>query len=429
MDNSISCSKGLRYRLIQEQKTVNQIGEKQADIVRTMIRAGKKVIDLSAGDLTRYKKDGYENRIATNHLINVAHERWDTYPGFASYPGKNEIDLRRKLKQSISNFLTKYCRFNFDPEHLMLGHSVSGCFGILHKALLNPQDEICAIEPSHYVHLYNSQLLMLQSKMVTIPSDPTLNWKPNLDELRRKITDHTKAIILENPTNPQGVIYNESTLKEIINFAGEYNLPILSDETYQLITFDGLKAKTLPSLAQDVPVIVISSMTKFLMKPGWCVGYAYFHDPKGKMSEFESASKLISNTSGFGSTRIPTPIMAAAARTYEDSMEDCFQMVKEVERKRDYTTKRLNEIPGLRFNKPQCALYGLVEITEIGEKNARWINDSNFCLDILQEEGVYFFAGSSYGQSAKGYFRTLLYRNMDVLQDAYSKLEKYLKTK
>ena len=67
MDNSLSCSKGLRYRLIQEQKLVNQTGAKQANIVRMMIRAGKRVIDLSAGDLTRYKEDGYENRIATNH--------------------------------------------------------------------------------------------------------------------------------------------------------------------------------------------------------------------------------------------------------------------------------------------------------------------------------------------------------------------------
>jgi aspartate/methionine/tyrosine aminotransferase len=311
----------------------------------------------------------------------------------------------------------------------MLGHSVSGCFGILHKALLNPQDEVCAIEPSHYAHLYNTQLLMLESKLVTIPSDPNLDWTPNFDVLKQSITHHTKAIILENPTNPQGVIYSERTLREIINIAGQYNLPILSDETYQQVTFDGLKAKTLPSLAQDVPVIVINSMTKFLMKPGWCVGYAYFHDPEGKMSELERASKLISNTSGFGSTRIPTPIMVAAARTFESSLEDCFQMVKSVEQKRNFTGQLLAEIPGIKFIKPQCALYGLIEIMDIGKQNSPWTTDWDFCLDILKTEGLYFFAGSSYGHSARGYFRTLLYRNLDILKIAYSKLDKYLKMK
>jgi aspartate/methionine/tyrosine aminotransferase len=424
----IKCSNGLKYRLKLPLSGTNPFWTKQDEVLQERVKAGEKVFDLQGGDLPRYDIDGFENKAATKHLIQVAEEKWDMYPGATVPPGVGN-DYRHRLRQAICDFLEKYTNVKFTPQHMFLGHAVSGCLWLLHTSLLSPGDEVLAVEPSHYILSYNSHVQMQQSKMVNIPSDPNNNWEINFDYLRKKIGERTRAIVIDNPANPQGVIYSEKTLKKLIDIAGEHDLPIISDEMYQLITFDGLKAKSIASLAGDVPVIVLGSMTKFLMKPGWCLGWACFHDPAERMTELENAAKLIANTQGIGTSRIPTPIMVAATRTFQDSMDDCFKMVKEVERRRDWTHKRLNEIEGITFDKPQCALYGLFRIDEIGENHSRWPDDLEFCYEALREGGLLMIAGSPFGKSAFGFSRTMLYRSIEVLEEAYDNLEEFMKTK
>lgn len=419
----IECSKGFKEWLKKDPSPTAKEGE----ILRKLAQDGKEIIDLGGASLPRYKD--LVNEVATKHLIQAATEEWGTYPGSSAPLGLKENAVYN-LRKAISGFLGKYCNISFTPERIIIGHATSGVFAMLHLALLNVGDEICAVEPSHYVMQESMPLPMLRAKMVTVSSDPENNWEPDLNEMRNKLNERTKAIVIAHPTNPTGVIYSDDTLKGLIEIADEYEVPIISDELYQLITYRGLKAKSLASLAGDVPVIVTGSMSKLFMKPGWCTGYACFHDPTGKIKEIEDAVKLLSNTPGFGGTRIATPILVAAARTYEDSIDHSFEKLRKVEQNIDFVYKRLNEIEGISLNiKPQCAFYGLFRIDEIGLKNSRWSDDYSFCCDILENEGLYFRPGSEYGKTSFGYARMLMYREKTVLEQALNKLERFMKTK
>jgi aspartate/methionine/tyrosine aminotransferase len=235
---------------------------------------------------------------------------------------------------------------------------------------------------------------------------------------------------MDHPTNPCAVIYSDKTLKQIVNIAGEHDLPIVADEMYQLVTYDGHKAKSVASFGGDVPVVILSSMSKFFMKPGWCFGFGAFYDPEDKIKEFKEAVIRLANLQGYPTSRIPTPIFVAAAKTYSDDegIEECFSKIRGLHKNLDFTYKRLNEIDGVSLQvKPQCALYALFRIDEIGQKNSRWPTDLEFVLDVLRDQGLSFFPGSMFGPSAKGYTRTLLYRNLDVLEEAYNRLEEFMK--
>jgi aspartate/methionine/tyrosine aminotransferase len=405
---------------------------KEEPVLTELRNSGKKIIDLGAGAVPRYKEDWTEgciSKVATECLVEAAKEEWGAYPLLSADLGIKENAIYN-LRQAIASFLKKYNGVDATLDDVMIGHGTSGCFAIMHLALLNPGDEMLSVEPSHYLVGEFKTVLMLQGNIVTAPSDPHRGWEPDFDALRCRITDRTKAIVVTQPTNPTGVIYSEKTLKQFVDIAGEHGLPVISDEMYQLITYDRLEAKSIVSVSGDVPVVITGSTSKFFRKPGWCVGYASFHDPAGKMEEFKKAAFMVSSTVGFGGTRVATPILVAAARMYSDEkgIDECFRWVRSLQAKRDFICKRINQIEGLSIVPPQAAFYGLFRVEEIGKKNSRWRDDYQFALEILKREGLRVFAAQKFGKSAFGCVRVLMYRKMSILEEALNKLEDFMKT-
>src|SRR5205807_207671 len=124
----------------------------------------------------------------------------------------------------------------------------------------------------------------------------------------------TKAIVLVHPNNPTGHIYSAKTRRFIIDLAGEHGIPIISDELYDLVTFDDNSAPSMASESADVPVITMTSFSKFFMAPGWRIGYIAFHDPSQKTKQIEDVSRRISQSYGHATSCIPLPILVAATR-------------------------------------------------------------------------------------------------------------------
>jgi aspartate/methionine/tyrosine aminotransferase len=406
---------------------------RRSEVLNELNRSRKKVIDLSPGELPRYKEDGFSNTFAYKHLTQVGKEGWGVYPS-ETQPhglGHTKEDARVALREAICNFLENYREVGFTQDHIFLGHGVSGCFTIINNVLLDPGDETLNIEPSHF---YGAGGLggvpIFGGVLVASSSDPNNRWEPDLDELRSKVSKRTKYLIIDHPTNPCGVIYSDKTLKKIIDIAGEYDLPFIVDEMYQLTSFDGLKVKSVASLSGDVPTIITSSTSKFWMLPGWSLGYACFQDPEGKIKEIEETCMRLANYQGFATSRIPTPILVAAARTFSDErvIEYCLKANEIVQKRRDFSYKRLNEIEGISMPiKPEVTHYGLFRVDEIGKEGSRWSNENEFALDMLKEEGVLLRPASGMGPSAFGYCRFLLYRSIEDLTEAWNKLERFMK--
>jgi aspartate/methionine/tyrosine aminotransferase len=259
---------------------------------------------------------------------------------------------------------------------------------------------------------------------VHFPCREEEEWKPDLDQLRGALTNRTKAIVIVSPSNPCGTVYSDKTLKDIIDIAGEHNLPIISDEIYGLLTFDGVEAKSVAYLAGDVPVIVLNGMAKIFQRTGWYIGYVCFHDPKEQITEIKNTVKQVARLYGRYSTRIPTPVVYAAAKAYEGNLDAAEEMLGKLQERRDYTMKRLNEIEGISCVKPKAALYAFPRVDAIGKA---WKTDDAFIHDMIKEEQVRFTAGRAFGKLGLGHFRTLLMPDMKTLEAVYDRLERFMK--
>jgi len=370
-------------------------------------------IDLTEGDPVIF---GHVNQSISDSLVEAAEGGWHMYP--------EQSPWRDELRKAISSFEKRHRNIEYNPEDVIIGPGVAGCFQILHYSLLEPGSEMVVIEPAHYLLGPTSYWYYFQSRVVTSPCSEDEEWEPEVEELRSKITSRTKGIVIVNPNNPTGAVYSERALKEIVNIAGENDLPIISDEIYGLITFDGIVAKPAAEFAKDVPVIALSGMSKIFMRTGWRVGYICFHDPEGRISELSKVTKRVAGLYGHGITAMPTPILFAATKAFQGSIDAGIEMTKRLEVRRDHTMKRIKEIDGVSCIKPRGTLYCFPKVHEIGRT---WKTDEGFILDLLKEENVIFNRGSGYGDSGFGHFRLLLLPDQRIIDEALNRLEHFLK--
>ena len=146
-------------------------------------------------------------------------------------------------------------------------------------ALINPGDEILLPGPTYPPYIAYAKFF--GGTPVTYQTVEENGWQPNIDDLRHKITEKTRAITIINPNNPCGALYEEKIIREISDLAGEQNIPIVTDEIYDQITFEKKLVST-AHVAKDVPVIGLNGFSKVYLMTGWRLGYAYFHSSKGR---------------------------------------------------------------------------------------------------------------------------------------------------
>jgi alanine-synthesizing transaminase len=374
-----------------------------------------KVLDLTEGDPVIF---GHVNQSLSDALIEAANKGLHMYP--------EQTPWRYELRKAISSFEKRYRNIYYDPEDIIIGPGVAGCFQILHYSLLDAGDEMIVLEPAHYLMGPTSYWYYFQAKVVTSPCSEERDWDPILDEISSKITKRTKGIVIVNPNNPTGAVFSEKALKGIIDIAREHDILIISDEIYGLITFDDIVSEPTAKFSKDVPVITLGGISKIFMRPGWRVGYICIHDPEHKISELSMVIKRVSELYGHGVTTIPTPILYAATKAFEGSIEPGLEMIKKLQNRRDYVMKRIKEIEGLSCIKPKGSLYAFPKVEDIGKI---WKTDEQFILELLKEENILFNAGSGYGPSGFGHFRLLLLPEVSILEDALNRLERFLKRK
>ena len=375
--------------------------------------SGEEILDLTEGDPVIF---GHVNQPLSKYLVEAAEGGWHMYP--------EQSPWRDELRNAISSYEKRYRDIEYTPQNIIIGPGVAGCFQILHYSLFEPGDKMVVIEPAHYLLGPSSYWHYFKSEVVTSPCIEGEGWEPDVDKLRTRISDKAKGIVIVNPNNPTGAVYSEKSLKHIADIAGEYDLPIISDEIYGLITFDGITAQPTAKIAKDTPVIALSGMSKIFMRTGWRIGYICFHDPEGKISELSSVTKRVSGLYGHGLTALSTPMLYAATKAFQGSIDAGKEMTKELQFLRDHVLKRIDGIEGVTCVKPKGTLYCFPKVHEIGNK---WKTDEEFMLEIFKEKNVLFNLGSGYGESGFGHFRLLLLPSIEILDDALNRLEEFLK--
>jgi alanine-synthesizing transaminase len=260
-------------------------------------------------------------------------------------------------------------------------------------ALADAGTEVLVPTPTY--PLYTAVLARLGARAVHYRTDPSNEWQPDVDDMRRLITDATRAIVVIDPNNPTGAVYPEATRRAIIELADRSGVPILADEVYNELGFHG-PLPLLGSLAPDAPIISFSSLSKAYLAPGWRAGWlAVSQSPR--MNDVLAAIRKLAD----GRLCSPGPMQYAiqAALTGDRSHQQVF--IAALRERADLTMARLGAMPGVTCVAPRAAFYAMPQISL-----PPGMTDEDYVLGLLRETGILCVYGSGFGLPAdRGFLR------------------------
>src|SRR5699024_7914561 len=246
-------------------------------------------------------------------------------------------------------------------------------------AILNPEDEVIISIP--YWVSYPEMVKIAGGKPVFIQTKEENGFKFNVDDLNNVLTDKTKAIILNSPSNPTGAIYTKDELGVIANWAVENNVFVISDEIYEKLIYDDLKHVSIANLDDEIKdlTIVINGMSKAYAMTGWRIGYAAAH---------RDIAKIMSNIQSHTTSNPCAISQYASIEGLTGEQENVLEMKKHFEERRNYMNKAVNSIKGLSCKKPEGAFYIMINFKELKGKviNGQTINSSLDLANLLLDK-------------------------------------------
>jgi len=371
---------------------------------RELEKKGIRVIRLNIGDPGKYDFQPPEHmRNAYCRAIQEGHNYYGPSEGIPEM--REAVVKREKWKNGVE----------IGPEDVRVTAAVTEALQLIFGGILDPGNNILVPSPSYPP--YTGLVKFYGAEPREYLTEEENGWQPDLDDMRKLIDNRTKAIAIINPNNPTGALYEKKTVKEILDLAGEYDLPVISDEIYDLMTYEG-KHVSPGSLTRDVPVIVMNGLSKVYFATGWRLGYFYYVDPEDKLTEIrETIDKL-------ARIRIcpNTPAQFAAIAGLTGPMDYLKEYMKKLRKRRDYVQGRLEEIPGISAVKPRGAFYIFPRIEE-----RKWKNDFDFVMDVLHEAHVLFVHGSGFGRAGAWHFRIVFLPPMEILEEAMDNFEAFMR--
>jgi len=369
---------------------------------------GKKILYLNTGDPIKYDFDVLEElKIGLCKAIENGYNFYGQSEG--------EVDVREAIvfKERVFNHV------NIDKDFVFVSNGVSDVFLMVSSVLFENGEEILIPGPSYPIYITYPKLF--GGKPIEYKCDESNNWQPDLEDIERKISDKTIAIVLINPNNPTGAIYDEKILKQIVDIAKAHNLLVIADEIYDHNVFEG-EFKSIGSIIHDYPILVLNGISKSYLATGWRFGYGYIVNPDDNSREFIEAIRRILRA------RISpvTPIEEAAKHLFLKEPLNMTEINDKLRKRRDLMYERFNEIEGFSVVKPKGALYMFPKINfKILNK---WRNDVEFVYDLLDKTGVLTVFGSGFGIYGKDHLRIVFLPNEDTINEAMDKIEKFVKS-
>ena len=373
---------------------------------RELKKKGIEILHLNIGDPNKYDFD------TPNHmkeaLLEASNQGFNGYSPSEGDPELIDVIIVREKRRN---------KVDYSQENICITTGVTESLQILLNASLNPRDELLIPGPTY--PQYDLITRFIDAHPIPYKCLEEDNWQPDVDNIRDRISNRTKGIVLINPNNPTGALYSKKVIKKIIDIAGEYNVPIISDEIYDDITFDGNQIAT-ETIAKVVPVITFNGFSKVYLVPGWRIGYIMFHH-SGELDRIQDAFLRIAR-SRLCANSVCQRACISALKGPQDHIKEVNRKLKE---RRDFSYKRLNEIEGISTARPDGAFYIFPKIEALDK--GIWKTDKEFVLDLLHEAHVLVVHGSGfYSKYGKGHFRAVILPKMDTLEKAFDKIEEFM---
>jgi len=368
---------------------------------RKVQEKGMKVDYLNIGDPVQFGFQPPDNvRQALIDAINKGENYYSSSEGL--------LELRQEIaKKENAKGLS------ISSEEILVTNGVSEGLDMVISSIVEDGDEV--LLPGPYYPPYASYVRLHGGIPVEFAVDLN-NSTPDIEDIKSKITSKTVAICLISPNNPTGVVFNEKSLKDLVDIANQHNLYIICDEIYDQIVFDE-KFVGIGKVAGDSPVIVLNGFSKVHLMSGWRIGYIAFNQSSKLDALRENLPKL-------ARVRIATslPVQHAALESLRGPQDYISNFVSEIKKHRDLVVKRLNEIPGLSCPNPKGSFYAFPKI-----EDNKFRSDKEFVTKLLESKGVLTVHGSGFGEKyGSGHFRLVYLPSLDILDSAMNKIEEFV---
>ncbi|HCT92141.1 MAG TPA: aminotransferase [Lachnospiraceae bacterium] len=308
---------------------------------------------------------------------------------------------------------------NVTIKDVYTGNGASELIQMSMNALLNDGDEILIPAPDY--PLWTACANLAGGKAVHYLCDEEADWYPDLEDIERKITDRTRAIVLINPNNPTGALYERDLLERIVEIARRHELIIFSDEMYDRLVMDGGKHISVASLAPDLFCVTFSGLSKSHMVCGFRVGWMILSGNKKSAAGYIEGLNMLSNMRLC--SNVPGQSIIQTALGGYQSVNEYIVPGGRVYEQRNFIYEALNDIPGLSAVKPKAGFY---IFPKIDVKRFNITDDVQFALDFLREKRVLFVQGTGFNWHEPDHFRIVYLPRIAVLKESMEKMRDFL---
>jgi alanine-synthesizing transaminase len=372
-------------------------------IATEVAKTGKEMLYLNIGDPNLF------DFAPPKHVVESTYKAMmQNYNGYAPSSGiKDAVQAieREANRKGIDNVLD-----------IFVTTGASEAIDIALTSLVNEGENVLTPTPGY--PLYTAIASKLRNIENPYYLDESNNWQPDIEDIKSKVNDKTKAIILINPNNPTGALYKTETLNEIIKLALERNLVIFADEIYDKLLYDGKKHISIASMNKEVSCVTMGGLSKNYMVPGFRIGWGIVSGQRNIMKNYIEAmnrllrARLCANH----------PEQYAIQPALDGDQSHLVEALEKLTRRRNMTYEMLNAIPGISCVKPEGAFYAFPKIN-IEQ------SDLHFVVELIKEMGVVLVHGSGFGQMpGTKHFRVAFLPNEKILEKAYKNIEVFLES-
>lgn len=308
---------------------------------------------------------------------------------------------------------------DIDIEDIFLGNGVSELIVMACQALLNDGQEVLVPSPDY--PLWTAAVNLAGGKAVHYICDEQADWFPDIDDIKSKVTDKTRAIVVINPNNPTGAVYSEDLLKQIVALAEEHNLVIFADEIYSKITYEGAEFIPMARLAHDVLCVSFNGLSKTYRLAGFRSGWLIFSGAKHLAREYIKGVEMLASMRLCAN--VPAMYAVQTALGGYQSINELILPGGRLLEQRNAAYEALNAIPGISCVKPKGAIYMFPKI----DRNLyEFGNDQQLILDFLIQHKVLLVQGTAFNWREPDHFRIVFLPVVDELERAISRFGRFM---
>lgn len=374
---------------------------------KQMEEEGQKIIKLNIGNLAVFNF-APPDEIVQDMILNMQ--------GAAGYTESKGMFAPRK---AIMHYTQEKNIRGVTIEDIYIGNGASELIVMGMNALLNDGDEVLVPAPDY--PLWTAAVSLSGGKPVHYICDESAGWMPDMEDIKRKITPNTKAIVVINPNNPTGALYPVEVLQQLVDIAREHQLVVFADEIYDKTLYDDAVHVSIASLADDVLFLTLNGISKNYRSCGYRAGWMVISGEKRHAKDYIEGLNILATMRLCSNA--PGQFAIQTALGGYQSIKDLVGPGGRLLKQRDLAHQLLTAIPGVTCVKPKAALYMFPKLDPAIYPIE---NDQEFIKDLLVEQRVLLVQGTGFNWIAPDHFRVVFLPNADDLTEAINRIARFL---